>query len=245
MSPKIAIILAIQNLSIRYVSSLIGILWIPVSFFILVLVKSFFLKEILNANDTYIIYLSSGLLIWQLLSNIVSSSNNTLFSNYLLLKIDIRPNNFITIKSLENFFIFLLSQIIIVFYFIFFFDLKINYFLFFIFNLLILFITIYLCRMLSLLAIYFRFFYHLINSSLILIFFITPIFWYPNDLPPDLEKFVYYNPIFHLLNFYRSLFSIVDFNFVSLGIILIGIVTLLIIDKLFLDKILSKCVNDI
>ena len=65
--------ISLQNLIVNYHHSKISYLWIPLSFMILVLLKGFFLKDILEVDNNFIIYLCIGLWIWNYISLSVSS----------------------------------------------------------------------------------------------------------------------------------------------------------------------------
>ena len=233
-------LIAYQNLKVRYINSLLGFLWLPLSFLILIFAKSYLFSDILGLRvGRYVPHLVTGMLFWTFLSNSITKNLNIFFNNQIMLNLNVSPSDFFKIFYLESIFLVTLNSIVLYFFFIFS-KIEIN-----IINLVIasLFLSLFiyeLSKIISILFIILRDLVFLISSSLILIFFLTPIIWEPSMLNEQNLFYLQFNPFYHLVEVFRS---IIYANFswnIHLKVTIAIYFALQSINFLITNKIISK-----
>ena len=231
--------IAYQNLTLEFKHSKISLLWLPLTFAILIFAKSFFLGEILGNNKSFIVYLSIGVWIWQFISLSIVAYGSCIYNNQVLLNIKINPINLIHIIFLRMLIILIMYSLVIIF-FLMLHDVNIN-FIYFSSSLILLLIGSYqLGKILSIISLFVKDLTILINSFLIIIFFLSPIFWYPDQLSASKQQMLFYNPIYHLLNIFRDSIISGTFNQLSFGILTMITFILFVINQLFINKIINN-----
>ena len=236
--------IAYQNLILDYKHSKLSLLWIPITFSILIFAKVFFLGDILGRDEKFLVYLTIGVWIWQFISMSVISYGSSLYDNQTLLNIKINPFNFIYINFLKLLIIFFMHSFVLLI-FLFFNEIKINFIYLFI-PIFFLLIGMYeFGKLLSIVSFFSRDLTIFINSFLIVIFFLSPIFWYPDDLPENKKILLSFNPIYHLLNLFRDSILLSKINFFSLKILLSIYFFIFFLNKIFVNKIIKNVSNRI
>jgi ABC-type polysaccharide/polyol phosphate export permease len=119
-------------------------------------------------------------------------------------------------------------------------DVNINFIYLFSSLILLLIGSYQLGKILSVISLFFRDITILINSFLIVIFFLSPIFWYSDQLPDSKQQILFYNPIFHLLNIFRDSIILGTFNSLSFGILTTITFILFAVNQLFVNKIITS-----
>jgi ABC-2 type transport system permease protein len=234
------LLIAMQNIKIHYINSIFGFLWIPLSFLILIFIKTYLFSDILNLRlSKYIPHLVTGLLFWSFLSNSITKNLNIFFNNNMILNLNIKPIEFFKISYLESIILITLNSLVLFLFFVFS-KIEIN-FIYLIIAVFILSLFAYeLNKVISILFLILRDVVFLISSSLILIFFLTPIIWEASMLSEQNLYYLQFNPFYHLVEVFRSII----FGFFSLNVhfqITITIYFLLkLINILITNKIISK-----
>ena len=236
--------LAFQNISNEFSRTKISILWLPLTFCILILSKAFFLADILGKSSNYLIYLSIGVWVWQYISLSVISYGSSIYNNHILIDIKIEPLDILHITFLRMKIILFMNTLVLLI-FLFFFDVETNYIYFLISLILLIFGTYHLGKLLSIISLYFRDVTLLINSFLIVVFFLSPIFWYPESLSDNKLEFLKYNPIFHILNIFRDSLMKNELNFVSLKILSLIALTLYLLNKILINKLINNSASKV
>ena len=170
--------ISLQNLIVSYHHSKISYLWIPLSFMILVFAKGFFLGDILGVDNNFIIYLCIGLWIWNYIFLAVSSYGKSLFNNRLILNININPHHVLYILHFRLLITFFLNLVVLG-VFLLFFTIQFNILAFLLGSIILIILVHQVGKLLSIISLYFRDITQLINSMMIVLFFLSPIFWYP------------------------------------------------------------------
>lgn len=239
MKFKNLLFIAFQDLVLDYKNTKISFFWLPISFLILIFAKILFLGDILGDNKNYIIYLSLGLWIWQYISSSITSYGKSLYNNKVLLNIKIKPMNFVWITFLRMKIIIILNLFILILFLISYSE-EIH-FLGFLFSLILIIFNMYqVGKILSIISIYIRDINMMINGFLIVVFYLSPIFWYPEKLSPEKQLLLNYNPIFHVLNIIRDPILHGTINFYSFKIILVIAIILFVINFFFTNNVIKK-----
>ena len=105
-------LIAFQSFKIHYINSLLGFLWLPLSFLILILIKTYLFSDILNLRvGKYIPHLVTGLLFWTFLSSSITKNLHIFFNNQMILNLSINPNDFFKISFFESVFLITLNSL--------------------------------------------------------------------------------------------------------------------------------------
>jgi lipopolysaccharide transport system permease protein len=236
--------IAFQNLIVDYHHSKISYLWIPLSFMILVLAQSFFLKDILAIDSNFIIYLSIGVWVWNYISLAVTSYGDSLFNNHVILNMKINPHRILHILHFRLLITFFLNLVILGVFLVFF-TIQFNILAFLLGSLTLIILVHQVGKLLSIISLYYRDITQLINSMMIVFFFLSPIIWYPQQLSASKLYILQFNPVYHILNVFRDAIMNGSFNKQGFMIMTIFIIALFIINYLFTNKQISNCATKI
>ena len=236
--------ISLQNLTIDYNHSKISYLWVPLSFMILVFAKGFFLGDILGMDSKFILYLCIGVWIWNYISLAVTFYGDSLFNNHIILNININPHRILHILHFRLLVTFFLNLIVLG-VFILFFKIQFNILAFLLGSLTLIILMHQAGKLLSIVSFYYRDITQLINSMMIVLFFLSPIFWYPQQLSANKLYLLQFNPVYHILNVFRDAIMKGSFNKQGFIIITIFIIVLFMINYLFTNKQISNCATKI
>jgi ABC-type polysaccharide/polyol phosphate export permease len=236
--------ISLQNLAIDYNHSKISYLWIPLSFMILVFAKGFFLGDILGMDKNFILYLCIGVWIWNYISLVVTTCGDSLFNNHIILNININPHKILHILHFRLLITFFLNLIVLG-VFILFFKIQFNILAFLLGSLTLIILMYQAGKLLSIVSFYYRDITQLINSMMIVLFFLSPIFWYPQQLSANKLYLLQFNPVYHILNVFRDAIMKGSFNKQGFIIITILIIVLFMTNYLFTNKQISNCATKI
>ena len=236
--------ISLQNLTVDYHHSKISYLWIPVSFMILVFAKGFFLSDILRIDSNFILYLCIGVWIWNYIALAVPSCGDVLFNNHLVLNINIHPKDILTILHLRLLMTFMMN-LVVLFIFLLFFDVSFNPLAFISSCLTLILLVHQVGKLLSIISFYLRDLTQFINSMMIVLFFLSPIFWYPQQISSTKVFLLQFNPIFHILNIFRDAIILGSYNQLSFMVCVSLIVVFYFINYFFVNKKISYCANQI
>ena len=244
MSKFLLFKISLQNLTIDYHHSKISYLWIPLSFMILVFAKGFFLGDILGMDKNFILYLCIGVWIWNYISLAVTSYGDSLFNNHIILNMNINPHRILHILYFKLLITFFLNLVVLGM-FLLFFTIQFNILAFLLGILTLIILVHQVGKLLSIISLYYRDITQLINSMMIVLFFLSPIFWYPQQLSANKLYLLQFNPVYHILNVFRDAIMKGTFNTQGFMIISSLIAGLFIINYLFTNKQISNCATKI
>jgi len=244
MKLKNIIFLAYQNLQLEFKHTKISWLWLPITFAVLIFAKAFFLGDILKKGEDFIIYLSIGVWVWQYIAMSINAFGSCIYDNKIILNIKIKPISLMYITLFRMFFILSLNTIILFIFFQFYY-LPINYLFFLSSLVLFLFGTYQLGKFLSIIPFYVRDITIFINSFLTVVFFLSPIFWYPDQLSEKKQLFLQFNPVYHVLNIFRDSIILGTFNYKSFQILASIAIILFVLNLVFVNKIINRSASKI
>lgn len=222
--------LTVRELKSKYKSTILGFLWIVVNpllqMIVLTIVFSFFLKI---QVENYPLFVFSGLLPWTFFSLSLQAGTSSLIANRDLIRKVSFPKEILPISSvLSNLFNFLLALILLLVFVIVTSGVSFNLLLLIPIILLQTVLSIGIVLFLSSLDIYYRDISYILQSILIVWFYITPVL-YPVNFIPERFSLVYnINPMAGIISSYQSLF-LKNINFPLDALIITIIETLLIL----------------
>jgi ABC-type polysaccharide/polyol phosphate export permease len=80
---------------------------------------------------------------------------------------------------------------------------------------------------------------------MIILLFLSPIFWYPQQLSAGKLYLLQFNPVYHILNVFRDAIMKGTFNTQGFMIMTSLIVIVFIVNYLFTNKQISNCATKI
>lgn len=211
--------IALINLKNDITFSKISYFWFPLSFLIVFMAKIFLFADIFDSpKELYGPYIAIGLCFWIFFSNCLRISLMIFNNNALLRNVHISPSDQLDIIFIQNSLIYL-GNMSLVLMICFFFESDFNIFLFLIAFATTTFFTYYTIKLASSFVLFNYDFAKLLSSSIIILFFLTPIIWYPSSIDLSKQKVLLFNPLFHALNLLRDSILFSKFNFISFMII--------------------------
>jgi ABC-type polysaccharide/polyol phosphate export permease len=195
------------DLKVRYRRSILGPIWLSISYFITVVFLSFVWTKVFNQNiENFIWYFSIGLLLWSYLVGVINSSFMLFTENAgFLLNINIDKDILISrnlARELHVLFHLLIVLIILAFF------IRPNVgaeqILMSFIGLFVLTIILYnLSYLVSILVLRYRDTKEIISTIINLLYYVTPILWPIENLKGS--EYIYINnPFFHLVNIVRA-----------------------------------------
>ena len=233
----------------KYKHSFLGILWSYLNPLLQILVYAIVFPVILKVQqENYLIFVCSGLIPWTFFTTVISQSAGVIIANSNIVKKVYFPREIlpisVTISAAVNFMISTL--IVLVFSLIS--GLGLSWHL--VFYPLVLLVQIVLCIGLSFftssLTVYFRDLEHFIGIALMMMFYVTPIVYSFDSLPPRYVKIMMLNPMAHIIDGYRNIFYNHSIpNFSNLGIVFGISIALCIIGYLLFKKLEKRFAEEI
>lgn len=219
-----------EDVRTTYRRSVIGVLWVSLSFIIFVAVKVLIFGAILNSDSLYAgnyfgAYLMLGFFVWQFMGQIMSSGPGVFSSAEAWIRNDpIELPVFVFQAVTRSLFDLALTGLVVVlglFYFGYGFHahslLSIPALILLILN------AGWVSLFLGVVCARFRDIAHLLQALMRVFFFLTPIFWMPNQLGEHISSFLWWNPFAQFIWILRS--PILDQDPVIASWIYVGIVT--------------------
>jgi len=199
--------LAVRNLKIRYKKTYVGFLWTFFIPLIQVLVIGVIFSRFIG-RENYYVFLFSGLLPWQFYTSSIYSMTTSILSQRVLVKKAAFSREAIPLSELTSHFA-LFFPVYSLFFIYCVLVLRIDLLLFFSAFLpgviwIVLFIA-GLGLLTSGLNTQYRDVQYLVNASFIPWFYGTPILYSHTDLPQNVIKILYFNPLFSAFSFFHKL----------------------------------------
>lgn len=204
---RIWLMLAWQDIRLRYRRSAIGPFWLTLSMAVTIYSMGFLYAKLFRVDlSLYYPYLTTGMICWQLISAIITESTMGFISADVYLKeIRLPPSIFVMRILCRNFIIFLHNlpvyiPILLIFH------IKLHWSSLLIFpGLLLLLINGFIYgSLLAMIGARFRDFTQILTSLIQVIFFLTPIMWQKQVLPPQYQFIVTLNPFEQFLDLIRQ-----------------------------------------
>ena len=197
-----------EDVRTTYRRSLIGVLWISLSFTIFVAVKILIFSMFMNRveNDYYSAYLVLGFFSWQFMAQIVNAGPNVFTSNEHWLRNDpIELPLFVFQKVTRSLFdLALTGAVVIAALFIFGLGASLWSLLAIPALLLYLLNAIWVILLLGVICTRYRDVAHLISTAMRVMFFLTPIIWLPQQLTEQVSEILWWNPFAHFMWILRT-----------------------------------------
>jgi ABC-type polysaccharide/polyol phosphate export permease len=203
---KNALLLAWSETRARYKKSYLGPLWITLGNFVAILGLSVVWSSLLKEDPrSFIPSLTIGLVIWQLLSASISEASTIFIRQAHLMRSLPLPNWFYVLRALTRQTINLLHNLIIVIIVIYFFEIELfaSSLLSILGIILVLANLFWMIYLLGILGARYRDIEHIINAVLPLLFFVSPVIFRADRLPPNLD-IIWLNPLSYFIEVVRS-----------------------------------------
>lgn len=224
-----------RNFILRYKGSALGVLWSLVTPLSQLLIFSFIFEKVIRLEiEAYPLFLFTGILPWNWFNSCISSAGWLYISNRdLIQKPNLIPVNLVIADTITNLLTFaillpILFMLIIIF--------DRGFPIYIILVPIILFIQavliIGLGLIISLANVIYRDIQHLINIFLMILFYLTPIFYSADMADKKYAVMFKVNPIDSLIDSYRAVFfynkcpelySLIYPTFFGIGILLVGV----------------------
>lgn len=227
---RIWMMLAYQDIKLRYRRSVLGPFWITLSMAITVYSMGYLYSHLFHMPvNEYFPYLVAGMLGWSLVSTTVTDMVETFTLNDTLLKqIKLPYSLHVHRVASRNLLIFLHNILVFVPIMIFFHD-QVKFGL----NLLLLIpglMIIYLNSIsfglvFAMIGARYRDISQLIKSLIQVVFFVTPVMWKPTILPPSKQFLAYLNPVFSMLELVRA--PLIGYPLTITNVIMVVLLTLI------------------
>lgn len=199
---------AVEDLRQTYRRSIIGVLWITLSFAIFVGVKIFIFGTIMVRTDGeyFGAYLMLGFFVWQFMAQVVNSGATVFVTSESWIRNDpIELPVFAYQNVVRNFFDLVTTGFVVILGLIYFGYgasphtlMVIPAILAFVLN------AVWVSLFLGVVSTRFRDVAHLVSAVLRVMLFLTPIFWFPEQLPEQAMNVLYWNPFAHFIWILRT-----------------------------------------
>src|SRR3990167_10129843 len=205
---RIWLLLAYQDIKVRYRRSIFGPFWITLSMAVTVYSMGFLYGHLFHIPiQEYFPYLVAGMLGWSLIATTVTELVDTFSTTQIMLKQIKLPYTLYVHRIIaKNFIIFFHNSLVIIPVILFFpIDIKLDWHVFLLLPGLILFYLNALSYgiVLAMIGARYRDIPQLIKSLMNVIFFITPIMWKLDILPPEKRFIVLLNPFYSFIELIR------------------------------------------
>ncbi len=225
-------VLTKKEIKIRYKSSMLGYVWSIANPMLYALIFYFVFKVIMRFQiKEYSLFLICGLFPWQWINNSILSSTMSFVGNVSLIKKVAFPRLFLPLAQvLNDGFHFIVSIPVIVVFLLFYGRLpSLSWLLLVPFMLIPTFLIIYgFSLAISSINVFFRDLQYLVNLIMMVLFYLTPVFYSIRFVPEKYRYLVYANPFTPVVLSWRSLFmhNTIDINNYLISL-LYGVVALL------------------
>ena len=190
--------LAFQDIKLRYRGSVLGPFWMTISTFVMVIAMGFICAHLFHTDTrSYMPYLTMGLIVWQLISTLITEGCQTFLATETVIQQVPIPFSIHAYRNVCRNFIVLAHNLVIVPIGLVLFAIPVNWHsLEIIPGFLLLAINgFWISILLGLISARFRDVPPIVASFLQVLFFVTPIFW-PVELLGDWQAIATLNPLF-------------------------------------------------
>ena len=199
--------LAVVAVVTTYSRSLLGVIWIAAGFGIFIAVKLLIFGALFGGNDSgyYALYLVTGFFVWQLASSSVSSAGTVFTKAQGFIRNDPLPLSVYAFRDVTQEIInAAFTSIVVVAVFLFVRPepaasawLSVAALVVIVVNM------VWVKLLLGVIATRYRDIRHLVATIMRVMFFLTPIFWMPDQIGEAIN-YLWWNPFFHVLEVFRA-----------------------------------------
>lgn len=198
--------LAVRDIKARYQGSMLGPFWVTLSTAVLITVIGFIYARILKTDATqFIPYIAIGLVFWQFIAGVLTSAGSTFIAAAGILQQARIPLSVHVLREVSRQTIAFAHMIVLIPIVFLIFGRAITWdalwaipgFFFVILN------VIWVSTVLGIVSARFRDIPQIISSTIQVLFFCTPIFWYPETMG-DFGGLMVLNPIYAIIDIVRS-----------------------------------------
>lgn len=200
-------LLAWQEIQLRYRRSYLGPFWITLNMAIMIYTIGFLYGRLFKMElSTYYPALASGMLGWTFISSIIIDSTNTFIGAENYIKQIKLPYSIYLLKMIYRNLIIFLHNITVIIPIILIFKIKLSFATLFLIPAMALISCLAFTYggFLAIIGARFRDLSQIIASLTQVIFFLTPIMWTPNILPPQYQHYVLFNPFAQIIELIRN-----------------------------------------
>jgi lipopolysaccharide transport system permease protein len=204
---RIWLLLAWQDVKLRYRRSTLGPFWITLSMAVTIYSMGLLYGRLFKMDLTqYYPFLASGILTWSLLSSLLTEGASIFVESEQFIKQMKQPYSVFVFRAVTKCFIIFFHHIIVIIPIVLIFHVKINFYtLFVLLSLFIIWLNgVMYGVILAILGTRFRDIGQLIISLVQVIFFLTPIIWSPSVLPMRYQYIVNLNPFAQFMELLRK-----------------------------------------
>jgi len=206
---RIWLLLAYQDIKLRYRRSILGPFWITLSMAITVYSMGFLYAHLFKIDmRQYYPFLVAGMLAWSLISTVIIELTDTfIVYDGLIKQIKLPYSLYIHRVAARNIIIFFHNLLVMIPVLVIFHDsIKVNFYtLLLIPNLLLIYINIFTFGMiLAIIGARYRDISQIIKSLIQVAFFVTPVMWNPIVLPLQYQKMIHLNPFYIFVELLRA-----------------------------------------
>lgn len=242
--------LAKKDLKVRYKTASLGFLWAILNpllmMIVLTVIFSIFLR--IKTDYPYSVFILTGLIPWAFFNLSLSSCTNSIVDNSNLIKKVYFPREIIPVSivlaNLINFFL----SIIILFLFLLSFKIKLTYFILFLPAIIVLQIlfTVGISLLTSSLNVYYRDIRYIVEASLLMWFYATPVFYPVTMVPERMKPYYFLNPMAGIITSYRRIllegqfpdfYLFIETSLITIAVLLIGYIVFKKIEPAFADLV--------
>jgi len=233
--------LVVRELKARYRGSVLGFFWSFINPLLQLLIYTFVFSYILPGRfqvEPYPLFLFTGILPWTWFSASVLESSNVLITGGNLIKKILFPAEVLVfVVVLSNMVQFFLG-LPILFIFLIYFG-KIHATLVFLSGVILiqLVFTLGVCLFFSALSVHFRDVQNILANLMMLWFFSSPVIYPYLDISPNIQRWLNYNPMTHILvGYHQILFTGILGHWPWLLAVLVGAVVTFLVGYAFFDR---------
>lgn len=204
---RIWLLLAWQEVKLRYRRSTLGPFWITLSMAVTIYTMGLLYGRLFKIDlSVYYPFLACGILGWSLISSLLTEGASIFVEAEPFIKQMKQPYSAFVFKMVAKCFIIFFHHIIVLAPIMFFFNVKINFYsLFVLLSLAIIWLNaVAYSAILAILGTRFRDIVQLIISLVQVIFFLTPIIWSPSVLPERYQYIIQLNPFAQFMELLRN-----------------------------------------
>lgn len=200
------------ELKLRYAGTFGGIIWLILLPLTMALVYWYVFAVGLRAqgpDDTpYILWFLCGFIPWlsfneTLLNNVTAISRNAHLVKNVIFPLEILPIVNLVVSQVTHLILLLVLFVLLISYHV---SLTLCAFQLIYYYVALLFLSNSLSFIVSALNVFCRDLAQALSILLNILFWITPIVWAPNLLPPTMQKLLLFNPVYYIVNGYRESF---------------------------------------
>lgn len=198
--------LALQDIKLRYRGSMLGPFWLTISTLITVLAMGVIYPLLFHMDaSSYVLYLGTGLIVWQLLSGTINDGCETFVREESIIQQVPIPLSVHAYRSVCRNFLVLAHNLVLVPIGLMTFDISVGWRILELIPAFLLFAVngLWISILLGLVSTRFRDIPPIIGSVLQLLFFMTPVIW-PVDALGELRAIAIWNPLFAAIDVVRA-----------------------------------------